>query len=301
MSNNIFAENAPGYWEAGLPGIPLRPRQKMPVPNGWQIYCSKMPDEATRESWVRMYADRSIGLPLGPCSGLVAVDLDTDDPKITALIESLIPKTPWVRKGAKGAIYVFRSRQSDDHRTFRIKDINGKSLVEFLAKGTQFVLPPSIHPDTQKPYEATGFLPDMLKDIPYISKEIETIIRGGLSDDGVELSTRGSAKMVEWVASGNRDSSLTSIAGLEARAVIRAERTLAEAFGEIETWIMNFTEKVAGDSLDPQKGRAKIVEFIRRDIIEGAHVGDRRIYQAKTQARYVPRNLPFGCCRCDGT
>src|SRR5690606_31645250 len=54
-----------------------------------------------------------------------------------------------------------------------------------------------------------------------------------------------------------------------ARAVIRGERTLNEAFGEIETWIVNFTERVAGDSVSPEKGRAKLVEFIKRDIQEG--------------------------------
>lgn len=115
MSNNIFAENAPRYWAARLPVIPLRPRQKAPVPNGWQIFCSQMPDEATRESWLRMYADGNIGLPLGPASGLVAIDLDTDDPKVTAVIESIMPTTPWVRKGAKGAVYLFKSPASAEH------------------------------------------------------------------------------------------------------------------------------------------------------------------------------------------
>lgn len=269
MPANIFAETAPLYWGAGLPAIPLRVKHKAPVPNGWQIFCSQMPDASTQESWVRQYAHGNVGLPLGPQSGLVAVDLDTDDEKVTALIERLIPQTPWVRRGKKGAVYIFRSRPTDEHRTFRIKDIEGKALVEFLAKGTQIVLPPSIHPDTQLPYTATGFLPDMLASIPYISKDIETIIRGGLSEEGIELSTRGSAKMVEWVAAGNRDSSLVSICGLEARAVIKAERTLHEALGEIETWITNFTERVAGDSISIEKGRAKLIEFIKRDITEG--------------------------------
>ncbi len=267
--NGIFKDNAPGYWRAGLPGIPLRPRHKAPVPNGWQVFCSQMPDESTREAWLRMFADGNIGLPLGPCSGLVAIDLDTDDEKITTLIERLIPVTPWVRRGKKGAVYLFRSPASAEHRTFRIKDINGNSLVECLAKGTQIVLPPSIHPDTQKPYTATAYLPDVLAQLPNLPKDIETIIRGALSEAGVELSTRGSAKMVEWVAAGARDSSLVSICGLEARAVIRGERTLNEALGEIETWIVNFTERVAGDSISVEKGRAKLIEFIKRDITEG--------------------------------
>lgn len=269
MTTNTFAENAQKYWDAGQPVIPLRVRHKAPVPNGWQIFCSQMPDKDTQEAWLRSFPDGNIGLPLGPCSGLVAIDVDTDDPKVLTLLERILPKSPWRRVGKKGYVVLYRSRPSDEHRTFRIKDRDGKSLVEFLAKGTQIVLPPSIHPDTQKPYTANAFLPDVLADLPYISKDIETILRGGLSDEGIELSTRGSAKMVEWVASGNRDSSLVSICGLEARAVIRAERTLNEAFGEIETWINNFTEKVAGDSISPEKGRAKLVEFIKRDIHEG--------------------------------
>lgn len=265
----IFSNTAPAYWAAGLPVVPLRVKQKAPIPSGWQVFCASMPDPDTQSFWMKQFPDGNIGLPLGPCSGLVAIDLDTDEEKIRELIERIIPPTPWMRRGAKGAVYMFRSPAAAEHRTFRIKSVEGKSIVECLAKGTQIVLPPSIHPDTQMPYTATGNLWEMLADLPPLPRDIESMLRGALVDAGVSLSTRGSAKMVEWVSSGSRDSSMTSIAGLEARAVVRGERSLNEAFGEIETWINNFTEKVVGDSLDPVKGRQKIIEFIKRDLHEG--------------------------------
>ena len=105
--SNIFADNAPHYWAANLPVIPLRPVHKAPIPNGWQVFCSQMPERDTQQAWLRQFANGNMGLPLGPGAGMVAIDLDTDDPKITEIIESLLPKTPWVRRGKKGARSIF--------------------------------------------------------------------------------------------------------------------------------------------------------------------------------------------------
>lgn len=104
----MFSEYAPKYWAAGLPAMPLRPRSKMPALNAWQSYCLTMPTEDAQAAWLKAYPENNIGLPLGPCSGVVAVDLDSEDPRVLAILERLMPKTAWTRVGKKGAVYAFR-------------------------------------------------------------------------------------------------------------------------------------------------------------------------------------------------
>lgn len=191
MSSNIFAETAPSYFARKISVIPLRRQHKAPTPNGWQVFCSTVAEPDTQNAWLERYADGNIGLPLGPANQLVAIDLDADDPKITELIESLLPTTPWVRRGKKGAVYMFKSPPSAEHRTFRIKDIDGKSLVECLAKGTQIVLPPSIHPETLRPYTATCDLWTVKRDIYEGKKSLPAGWDEGLSEDERTAAAKG--------------------------------------------------------------------------------------------------------------
>ena len=261
----MFREVAPKHWAAGLPVIPLKPKQKMPAPNAWQSFATQMPDPGTQQSWLDQYPDGNIGLPLGPCSGLVAIDLDTEDPRVSRVLDSLLPPTPWVRVGKKGSVRVFKY---NEERTTRIKGEDGAVICEILSRGTQIVLPPSIHPDTQKPYTANAELVDVLDKVVPLPRDFEVQFRQGLIDAGIKLSSRGSVAVTKWVPAGGRDSALTAMAGLLARGVLKGERTLCEALNEAEAWVVGFTENVAGDPMDPSKAREKVMEFVRRDIME---------------------------------
>ena len=75
----LFREHAPRHWAAGLPVIPIAPGQKRPLLPGWQQFADRMPSDQDQQLWLEMYGDHNMGLPLGPQSGLVAVDIDTDD------------------------------------------------------------------------------------------------------------------------------------------------------------------------------------------------------------------------------
>lgn len=261
----MFSQHAPRYWAHGLPAIPLKPKQKMPAPNAWQTFGVSMPDEETQRTWLSMYPDGNIGLPLGPQSGIVALDLDSEDPKVARVLDLLLPPTPWTRVGKKGSVRVFKY---NEERTTRIKGEDGSVICEILSRGTQIVLPPSIHPDTQKPYTANCELVDVLDKIQPLPRDFETQLRQALIDAGVKLSSRGSVQVTKWVPAGGRDSALTAMAGLLARGVLKGERSLNEALGEAEAWVVGFTENVAGDPMDPAKAREKVMEFVRRDIME---------------------------------
>lgn len=262
---NIFASNAPKYWAKGLAAIPCGEKSKRALPQNWSAYSETMPDEATRNQWLRDWPNGNIGLVLGQQSNICVIDVDTDDPKVLNILDKLLPPSPWQRRGKKGFVRAFKY---SGHRTFRIITMEGKPVMELLSRGAQVILPPSIHPDTQQPYQANCDLVDVLDQLNALPKDIETILRESLVEAGVSLSTRGSTKITDFVAAGARDSTMTAMAGLLARAVTRGERKLAETFDEMNTWLSTFVQKVAGDDVDPKKAQDKVVYFLKRDVLE---------------------------------
>jgi putative DNA primase/helicase len=249
--------------------MPLRPISKVPALNNWAIYAVQMPSPEEQERWLDGYPDGNIGLPLGPQSGIIALDLDSVDPRVEAMLLEQMPKVLWKRVGKKGAVFAFKY---NGERTYRIKDEHNNTIFELLSKGAQVVLPPSIHPDTMAPYTANCDLLDVVDQLPQLPTDFETKARQALLDMGFKLTGRGATKITEWVPAGGRDSAMVTHAGLLARAVLRGERTLMEAMNEIELWVMTYTAKVDGDLLDPKKARQKVMEFVRRDITESAKI-----------------------------
>ena len=221
-------------------------------------------DRRGAAEWLSTYPDGNIGLPLGPCSGLIAVDIDTDDPEIIGAIEGVLPQTPWRRVGKKGAVLIFRWR---DHKTTRIRDENEKTVCEILSRGTQIVIPPSIHPDTGKPYWANCNLVDILPMVPVAPQDIAIIIRGVLADLGIKVSRTVKTGVTQFVPAGSRDNALVSTAGLFAMAVSRGERTLRSALDQIAVWVETFTQKVVGDEMSIEKAQQKLVQFLISDVM----------------------------------
>lgn len=265
----IFRDNAPLYWAAGLPAIPLLAREKRPAINRWQLFADTKPNEDEKRVWLETFPDGNIGLPMGPSSGLVSIDIDTDDPKVLRVLDQVLPPTPWTRVGKKGMVRIYKY---NGERTNRIKGSDGAMICEILSKGTQIVLPPSIHPDTGRPYVANAPLYEVLGIVPNLPGDIENIIRGALGAIGVEVSVgSGNNKTVTFVPAGARDNQMVYMAGLFARAVIRGERTLLGVLGEMETWVNNFVENVIGDELSIEKAQHKVVEFLVKDV-----TGERR-------------------------
>lgn len=266
MSNNqIFADHAPRYWAAGVPVIPLRPKDKIPVVENWQAFADCMPGAEQQRYWLDRFADGNMGLPMGRQSGLVAIDIDSVDPLIIKTIEAACGPSPWKRVGAKGMVMVYKY---NGHKTARIKNDKGEMLVEILSARTQIVIPPSIHPKTGQPYTANADLLELIekKLIPVLPTNIEMVLREALADQGVRLSVSGTSRLTDWTPAGARDNKMTSVAGILATGITRGELSLVEAFGRMDAWWESFQEKVVGDEVSPQKGRMKVVEFLTRDV-----------------------------------
>ncbi|WP_353645753.1 phage/plasmid primase, P4 family [Mesorhizobium sp. WSM2239] len=264
----IFATEAPKFWALGKPAIPLRVGFKRPWIDAWQVFADRMPTEREQREWLTQKAEGNIGMPMGAASGIVAIDVDSEDPRVLRVVESVLPSSPWKRVGRKGAVYAYRF---EGERTFRIKDANGEMLLECLSKGTQIVLPPSIHPDTGKAYAANCHLSEVMGSLPALPKGVETLLREALKAEGIDLSSTGNTKITSFVPAGARDNALVYHAGLLARAVTRAERSLVEAMGEMKAWVEGYTEKVAGDEVSIEKAQLKVVDFLMRDV-----TGDKR-------------------------
>lgn len=259
----VFALNAPKHWDKGLPVVPLH--GKAAFISAWQSYNDKMPTAEERAEWLIKYKDCNMGLPLGAQSRCVALDIDTTIESEIALIDSLVPISPWVRVGRKGKVLMFKY---NGEATFRIKDSSGRTICELLSSKTQVVLPPSIHPDTNNPYVANCELVDVIDRLPVLPNDIETILRNAFVDKlGIQLSHKGWTRTTDFVSKGSRDVKMTSVAGLYANAVLRGEMTLREAIDIFRAWCCTQTEQVAGDPIDVEKGVQNLVKFLLRNVL----------------------------------
>jgi hypothetical protein len=162
------------YNQAGLSVIPLRAKRKNPMLSGWSNFNKELPTKDNARYWDEMYPfpeKSNIGLCLGQASGVMAVDIDTDDQRT----HRAVPDSPFRRVGKPGRevrFYKYNSeiKSSKDH----------PRCVEIFSHTGQVVLPPSIHPDTNEPYRWIGemkllddewreHLPEM-KDLKWLEK-----------------------------------------------------------------------------------------------------------------------------------
>jgi len=154
----IFKTWARKYFELGIAVIPLN--GKIPIIKNWQRWSTVQQTEAELNELIDKFPNANIGAVLGLC--LCALDIDTDDIGILRAC----PYTPLKRKGAKGAALLFAKSY--------LENMPGSTYpVEFLNVGRQIVLPPSIHPDTKKPYMWIGdedILTFNLSELPTISE-----------------------------------------------------------------------------------------------------------------------------------
>ena len=110
-----------------------------------------------------------IALVCGKESGIIAIDIDIDDENVI----NQIPYSHIQKIGAKGITRFF---QYDSY----IKSAGAKGVIEVLSTGTYTILPPSIHPDTGRPYFWTNSSTLLTVDrdhIPHLTKkEYEEIL-----------------------------------------------------------------------------------------------------------------------------
>lgn len=262
--SEIFSLEAPKYWAQGIPVIPLRIMSKRPFFDEWSQWCHQMPTERQQSEWLDHHRQNNIGLPLGPQSNIMIVDVDTTDPVIAQAIFESLPPSPWSRVGQKGMALAYKF---NGNRGFKIISAHEGMVVEILSTGNQVVLPPSIHPDTKEPYKANCNLYEVLDHLHPLPTNMEEILRTKLSGL-IELKSNkaGSFKALDFIPAGARDVKMTQYAGFLANQIIRGDCTFLEAVGYMIAWCDQHVAKVNGDEVDVEKGIRKIIEFMMNDV-----------------------------------
>jgi hypothetical protein len=194
LSTVIAALMANGYHP-----LPIAPDSKAPSEfrggkwrpmTGWQKFRHEQPKDFLVKVWSN-WPDGNVGVVTGtsatPQHILVVIDFDTDDYDILQELEAALPYSPVRKKGRRG------------HSSFYLAPVGTKGfrtpIVELLTDTRQTVIPPSIHPDTGKPYiwtTASTLLNTPAKDLPVLNEDdLERFM------DTVEALTKKPVKPVE--------------------------------------------------------------------------------------------------------
>ncbi len=131
------------YMERGYSAIPIAKMGKYPMIQNWQVYSERLPTNEEAEKWDEQFTGFNIGIVCGKASGIVVLDIDTDNQQIL----DLCPRSPVVRRGAKGEARFFKYSDNIPSRSI--------PMIDIISTGRQIVIPPSIHPVTKKPYTWT--------------------------------------------------------------------------------------------------------------------------------------------------
>ena len=158
----VFSRWALSYWARGFSPIPVLAGTKAPGAvghslEGWTQYCAEAADKGQLAAWAQ---DKTCGLAV--CTGyngLIAVDVDSL--KANGAVKAILAGmgAP-VKIGQRGCTAFFRDPsgeiRSSDFRAAPVIGPDGKrrqeTLLQILAAGRETVLPPTVHPDTRKPY-----------------------------------------------------------------------------------------------------------------------------------------------------
>ena len=143
----------------GYTPLRLEPNEKYTKATGWSTTVP------TEESISRDFARPSnIGVRLGDPQKdgtyLIAIDIDVEDAPLIRCVERAIGTSVPVKRGKKGYTYFVRmDREVKTHKIYLKRGGKKTAAIDVLARGAQTVVPPSIHPDTKKPYHWVAGIP----------------------------------------------------------------------------------------------------------------------------------------------
>lgn len=179
------------YFESGYVPILVAKNGKNPIHNDWSKWCYEKPSEDLISKWDEQFLNNAlnVGIACGPASGIVVLDVDTDDVEFL----KICPLSPVSRRGKKGEARFFRYNKNIVSRSFPSLDI--------IAAGRQILVPPSIHPDTLKPY--VWITPETLFDfkpeeLPELDLSFLSKLNQKFQDVGPKATGRNN-KLVEMV------------------------------------------------------------------------------------------------------
>lgn len=207
----------------GYQAIPIQPRDKRPIGNGWDK--RHWPEGTSREDvqavWTEAhegYEDSQVvntGVLLGKPSGRL-IDIDLDHPSTRRLRDLFLPPTR-ARSGRPGKPashywYIADGDESDPlpgtrqylmPRTEEGK--RGAVIVEFRSTGGQTLIPPSIHP--------SGEAYIWMGEHPFGGEAGPTVVDGRVLSVQVALLALCAVLMETWPTQGSRHEAYLALAG----------------------------------------------------------------------------------------
>lgn len=269
MADDIFGNEAPKFWERNQPVIPLN--GKVPVYKGWEGNLSSIPNEEKQRELVATHPNNNIGMLLGvPVGGdKVLVALDVDDNRLLKVSHQLFGLNRADRRavlsgkrGKKGATIFVRAPKS--LKSTVIKGAGGLGNIDFLAAGKMTVMPPSIHPDTGKPYEVVGqpLLEVDFADLPEITERHIKLLKIAIGSEhaivlieGKATHDAGVALVAILVRAGATDEEITTI--IEG---LLPDGYTGDSLKELPEWIRSAREKGFAETDDDDETQsAKLV------------------------------------------
>lgn len=281
LNQTIYQIYAAKYYELGFNPIPIF--GKRPHMSGWSEFCKRRmtEEELHKLEGLAEYGGGAcggaqVGIALG--SGLVAIDIDTNDERIT----SLLPYSPMSKRGRTGLTRIYRvekTPKSQSHQTFP---------VELLSVGRQTAVPPSIHPDTGKPYKWDEDVSWVgVSDLPLIEAEevFSTIVTACREHRVLRLVKDAVKNSVERSDSGKLPDALSGGRNNYLTRFIYAKVTLMEMDGitvqEMADLLLEEDHRVFGASAwlsDPAEGhgtpRQRALAMVERAIKSAKERGD---------------------------
>lgn len=223
--NSPYSSVAEQLSSNGYSAIPIAPNKKYPgaydpsmeqwTPmKNWTRFAQLQPSQKDLTYWCTKYPDAGVGIVLGPASSnIIAIDIDNATPEMMEVIERVLIGSDVSKVGAKGYTDFYSSDGTIKPQKF-FASVNGKrsTIFEVLAHGNQTVIPPSIHPDTLKPYTWKNAGCDLVstppEELPVLTQEKINELVEALKPFDIEVKTDHNSEIEsrtggEYVAGGN--------------------------------------------------------------------------------------------------
>lgn len=308
MADDIFGNEVPKYWDRGLPAMPSNGKEA--IIEGWPGLLGGTPSEPKRAEWLGKYRKKDLALLTGHefIPGWRIDALDVDDGRILKLVLHLLGLNRAERRailagkrGKKGATIFVRAPKL--LKSTVIKGAGGLGNIDFLAAGKMTIMPPSIHPDTGKPYEVFGksLLDVDFAELPELTERHVKLLKATIGSEhaivlieGKATHDAGVALVAILVRAGATDEEITAI--IEG---LLPDGYDGDSLKELPEWIRSAREKgfdedeAEGDTVSARIVRLALGQEItlfrdeaHRDIALATlpHTGSAIVYRVKTSA-----------------
>jgi putative DNA primase/helicase len=205
-----------GLW--GLALIPVRQRDKIPLEKNWNAEAAKRwrngvdrdAHLARAANWIGQGGNLGLALPVG------VVALDADTPEAVGRLDAALPDAP-MQETAKGAHFIVRVPENANIQASVGVEIGDIRVDVRVGGRSQIVVAPSVH--------ASGALYTWKRELPADMSELPPcppLILEAISRKQ-QRQGNGEATADEEIAEGQRNATLTSLAGTMRRRGMTAQ------------------------------------------------------------------------------